>query len=155
MCIRDRSSSAPFVPHGADEDGEESVASSARTPSHAPTPHKKADGAAKSAAGDAAAAGARGADDDTDDGVEWFQGWDANHARHFYFHRPTGSSQWVKPSAPFKPHRADEDDEESVASSARTPGHAPTAADDAAAPPWARGPAVSYTHLTLPTKRIV
>jgi len=55
---------------------------------------------------------------------EWFEGWDDGHARHFYFHQPTGKSQWVKPDAPFVPHKAegddddDDDDNASVVSSA-------------------------------------
>ena len=51
-------------------------------------------------------------DESDDSGVEWFEGWDTNHSCLFYFHRPSGTSQWTKPNAPFVPHTEDDDDDD-------------------------------------------
>ena len=87
-----------------------------RRPSAAPAPAATPSGAAARAPSPRAAPSPARADDDDDDeddddeddddddDREWYEGWDADNARHFYFHAPTGQSSWTPPDAPYVPH---------------------------------------------------
>ena len=48
---------------------------------------------------------------------DWFEGWDDNYKRMYYFNPSTSETQWVVPEAPYAKHGTYDSDSESASES--------------------------------------